>query len=113
MKWQSKNHSKSVVHIFNKFIAFWVLLCILISDIQIWKRYVLTTVVAMVSMIAGYVMLAANQNAPPVVISVARASEILLALVVDKILFGEEDTKGEFHNYNTKLILQYILFEQF
>lgn len=79
-----------------------------IPDIQIWKRYVLTTVVAVGSMIAGYLMLAANQNAPPVVISVARASEILLALVVDKILFGEEDTKGEFHNYNTKLILHTV-----
>ena len=42
------------------------------------------------------------------VISVARASEIPLALVVDKILFGEEDTKGEFHNYNTKLILHTV-----
>ena len=48
------------------------------------------------------------QNAPPVVVSVARASEILLALMVDKILFGEEDTKGEFHNYNTKLILHTV-----
>ena len=44
-----------------------------IPDIQIWKRYVLTTVVAVGSMIAGYLMLAANQNAPPVVISVPRA----------------------------------------
>ena len=43
------------------------------------------------------------QNAPPVVVSVARASEILLALVVDKILFGEDNS--EIQHYNIKLIL--------
>ena len=32
-----------------------------IPDIQTWKRYVLTTVVSVGSMIAGYLMLAANQ----------------------------------------------------
>ena len=37
------------------------------------------------------------------VVSVARASEILLALVVDKILFGEDNS--EIQHYNIKLIL--------
>ena len=36
MKWQSKNRSKSVGHIFNQFNAFWVLLCILINILSLF-----------------------------------------------------------------------------
>ena len=82
----------------------------LVSDIPLWKRYLLTMGVATASMIAGHLLVIANQvirslgilmeklllifssfkKAPPVVVSVIRATEILLAMVIDKIAFEEE-----------------------
>jgi len=59
-----------------------------VSKVTLYERALLTIAVATAAMVAGHLLVIANQNATPTIVAVVRASEILLALLIEKIMFN-------------------------